>query len=48
MKTLILNEEEIKEIKEKEKAERADDPVKISYKNIKKVNNIFYINYFMI
>ena len=36
MKTLELNDEEKKEKEEKERAEK-EDPVKISYKHIKKV-----------
>lgn len=40
MKTLTLNDEEMKEKEEKEKAEK-DDPVKISHKYIKKVIIIY-------
>lgn len=44
MKTLKLNDTEIKEIQEKEKAEK-DDPVKISHKYLRKVNIIYLICY---
>jgi TPP-dependent pyruvate/acetoin dehydrogenase alpha subunit len=40
MKTLTLDDEEMKEKEEKEKAEK-DDPVKISHKHIKKVIIIY-------
>lgn len=37
MDNLILDEEEKKELEEKEKEEKAD-PIKISFKNLKRVN----------
>lgn len=40
MKTLTLNDEEMKDKEEKEKAEK-DDPVKISHKYIKNVIIIY-------